>query len=191
MNSTATKSGSGATIAIIIIIVVCILLGQKPGSIPTSSLSQGVPPLMGKPTISVSFIEDQFRQVHSPALGTGQALYDDGVAVGVNPAYALGFFMSESTDATKGVAAEDLSLGNIRCEPQYACNNGYARYPSWDAGYKDWYRLIKSYVQQRGLTTLKDIIHVYAPAADHNDEANYVAGLESMVATWSAKAVQQ
>ena len=43
--------------------------------------------------------------------------YDLGVHYGIDPAYALGFFVVESACGTRGVARTTHSLGNIRCTP--------------------------------------------------------------------------
>ena len=64
---------------------------------------------------------------------------------------------------------------------------GYASYSSWEAGFQAWYELIRNYyIAQRGLTTVDTIIPTYAPTADHNDEAAYIASLKHAIDTWHA-----
>ena len=146
--------------------------------------------VLGKPTLAASFVNRVFSAYHSPAVGTGQALYDLSVRYGVDDAYALAFFMHESTFATTGVARATRSLGNIRCTPGYQCIEGYRAYATWQAGYEDWYQLIKDgYVSGQvssrcPCVTVEQIIPVYAPQADGNDEKAYIAAVHSAVAAW-------
>src|SRR5256885_9192932 len=50
-------------------------------------------------------------------------LFRSGLKYGLDPAYALDFFMHESTFGTAGVARVTLSLSNMRCVPEYPCHN--------------------------------------------------------------------
>src|SRR5579859_213442 len=105
--------------------------------------SPGSASLLGKPTLSASFVDQVLARAHSPAMGTGQALFDLSEQYGIDDAYALAFFMHESSFGTAGVARVTLSLGNIRCSLGYRCIGGYRAYDTWQAGYKDWYALLK------------------------------------------------
>ena len=146
--------------------------------------------VLGKPSISVDFINQVLAAYHSPAAGKGQALYDLGVQYGIDPAFALAFFMHESSFGTRGEATESLSLGNLRCIPNFRCQDNYAWFDSWKDGFKAWYQLIRNlYVAQWGLSTVDQIIPRYAPAADHNDEAAYIAAIKRAVDTWHANVI--
>ncbi|MDQ3929129.1 MAG: glucosaminidase domain-containing protein, partial [Chloroflexota bacterium] len=135
--------------------------------------------VMGAPTISVEQIEKVLRQYGSPVAGLGQTLYDLGIKYGINPAYALAFFVHESGCGTKGVARFSKSLGNIRWTEGYTSYEGYRSYPSWEAGMEDWYLLIKDlYINGWGLRTVDAIVPVYAPAADRNDPVGYIASVK-------------
>ena len=143
--------------------------------------------VMSKPTISASAINRILWMHHSPAAGTGQALYASGVAYGIDPVYALAFFHHESGYGTTGVARFTHSLGNIKCSAGYRCLEGFRAYLSWQAGYLDWYRLIRdTYVIRWGLTTPATILPVYAPADDHNDVQAYIDAVASDVSRWRA-----
>jgi hypothetical protein len=147
--------------------------------------------VLGKPTITVDFINKVLATYHSPAAGKGQALYDYGVQYGIDPVYALAFFMHESTFGTQGVARETKSLGNIRCIPTRPCTspdgNGFAIMYSWEDGFLQWYKLIRNlYVAQWGLVTVEQIIPKYAPPSDHNDDKAYIQAVEHAVDTWRA-----
>lgn len=144
------------------------------------------------PTVSAAYIDRVLCGAQSPACHTGQALYDLGVQYNIDPAFALAFFLHESSYGTQGEASMTLSLGNLRCYVGATCvdqdRGGYAAYTSWEAGYQAWYELIRTYyIAQRGLTTVDTIIPVYAPTADHNDEAAYIASVEHSVAIYRAE----
>lgn len=141
--------------------------------------------VVGKPTISVQLINEVLDRNHSPARGKGQALYDYGVRYNIDPAYALAFFMHESSFGTAGVAKVTHSLGNIRSSAGYPDYHGYRLYSTWEAGFEDWYKLIsQQYVGTWGLYTVDQIIPVYAPAADNNDEAAYIQSIKNAVDAW-------
>ncbi len=152
--------------------------------------------VLGKPTVTADFINKVLAAYHSPAAGKGQALYDLGVQYGIDPAFALAFFMHESSFGTAGEARSTLALGNLRCIPNRPCINTdgtacqqgqscYAQFYSWEDGFKGWYELIRNlYVARWGLVTVDQIIPVYAPAADHNDEQGYINSLKRELDTW-------
>ncbi len=147
--------------------------------------------VLGKPTISAAFINQVLASYNSPAAGKGQALYDLGVKYGIDPAFALAFFQHESTFGTAGEARTTMSLGNLRCIPNRPCvdqdRGGYAQMKSWEDGFEIWYQLIRNYyVATRGLVTVDQIIPVYAPTADNNNEQGYISALKHSIDTWHA-----
>lgn len=147
--------------------------------------------VLGQPSISVNFMNQVLAAYHSPAIGKGQELYDLGIQYGIDPAFALAFFMHESSFGTKGEAANSLSLGNLRCIPNFRCQDNFAWFNSWEDGFKAWYALIRNlYVAQWGFTTVDQIIPKYAPAADHNNEHAYTAAIKHAVDTWHASVIQ-
>lgn len=149
--------------------------------------STGPYSVLGAPSMNVDAINRVLAAYNSPAAGKGQALYDMGKQYGIDPAFALAFFMHESSFGTKGEARTSLSLGNLRCIPNVECRDGYAWFPSWEAGFKAWYELIRNlYVAQWGRTTIEQIIPKYAPSSDNNDEAAYIASLKHELDTWHA-----
>ncbi|HET8852808.1 MAG TPA: glucosaminidase domain-containing protein [Ktedonobacteraceae bacterium] len=147
--------------------------------------------VVGKPSISAEFINRVLALYDSPATGKGQALYDDGVEYGIDPVYALAFFMHESRFGTTGVATVTHSLGNIRATTGYAQYDGYRMYRTWEEGFADWFRLIaKLYVAQWGLSTVDQIVPVYAPGSDNNDVAAYIAAVKKAVDAWRSGSVE-
>lgn len=141
--------------------------------------------VLGAPTVSATFINSVLAAYGSPAAGTGQALFNDGVSSGIDPVYALAFFLHESSFGTAGVARYTHSLGNLRCIPGPACYDGFASFPTWEAGYAAWYGLIRNvYVDTWHLTTIEQIIPTYAPSGDNNNVSGYIAAVEGAVNSW-------
>jgi hypothetical protein len=144
--------------------------------------------VIGPPSLSVGQIEAVLRQYGSPAVGKGQHLYDLGIRYSIDPAYALAFFVHESACGTKGVARFTQSLGNIRWTEGFESYEGYRKYPSWEAGMEDWYKLITElYIGGWNLRTVDQIIPVYAPSGDNNHPPTYIASVKAMVDSWRGK----
>ena len=58
-------------------------------------------------------------------------------------------------------------------------------YKTWEEGFADWYLLISDqYVRKWNLTTVDQIVPVYAPSSDNNDVQAYIASVERAVDTW-------
>lgn len=149
---------------------------------PTALTSFSV---LSQPRLSPTFINQVLTSYGSPAAGTGQTLYDLGRQYGINSDFALAFFGHESTFGRSGEARESLSLGNLRCIPNFECRDGYAWFPDWVSGYRAWYALIRDlYVNTWGLTTIEQIIPRYAPPADENDDSAYITDLKLFLTTW-------
>ena len=108
----------------------------------------------------------------------------------IDPVYALAFFMQESSFGTQGVATVTHSLGNIRAnsgDPQY---HGYRMYSTWEVGFEDWYRLMAhQYIEQWKLTTVDQIVPIYAPGSDNNDVTAYIQNVKNAVDVWHSGAV--
>jgi hypothetical protein len=144
--------------------------------------------VMAPPSVSAALIDQVLAQYSSPAAGQGTVFYDLGVQYGIDPAYALAFFIHESSAGTKGVARFTNSIGNIRTTAGYRDYEGYRAYDTWAAGIEDWYKLIKDlYVEGWGKRTVAQIIPTYAPAADRNDPASYIANVTGLVDSWQQK----
>jgi hypothetical protein len=161
----------------------------------TIPVPAGAYSVQGPPTISADFINKVLASYGSPAAGKGQKLYDLGVKYGIDPAFALAFFMHESTFGTRGEAATTMSLGNLRCIPNRPCvdqdRGGYAQMNSWEDGFEIWYQLIRNlYIPAWGATTIEKIIPHYAPSSDNNNELEYIASLKASINSWRAGIVR-
>jgi hypothetical protein len=189
----------GVVAALLLLAVVVLLAGCSPSDV-SSGGPAGSSEVLGRPSVAVGFIEQVLAHSHSPALGKGQALYDLGVEYGIDPVFALAFFGHESTFGTAGEARRTLSLGNLRCIAGAACvdqaRGGYAAFPTWEAGFAAWYKLILHGYVQGGVSshcpcrTVEQIIPVYAPSRDHNNEDAYIQYVRAAVTAWRSGRLQ-
>lgn len=137
------------------------------------------------PSVDAATIRSILQQYNSPAVGAADAMYTLGMEYGIDPAFCLAFFINESTAGTAGVARTTKSVGNIRTTAGYADYQGYRKYESWEQGIEDWYRLIRDlYIADWGLTTVDQIIPVYAPTSDGNSPNHYIATVKKLVTSW-------
>ncbi|MGI8588909.1 MAG: glucosaminidase domain-containing protein [Chloroflexia bacterium] len=144
--------------------------------------------LSAPPSISAATIDSVLASYSSPAAGSGATFYDLGLKYGIDPAYALAFYIHESSAGTKGVARFTHGIGNIRTTPGYADYEGYRSYASYADGIEDWFKLIKElYIGGWGLATPDAIIPRYAPWGDNNNPSVYAASVKSLVDSWQTK----
>ena len=148
-----------------------------------AALGEG--PVVGPPSLTVGKIRAILRAYDSPVVPEAAAFHDLGLQYGIDPAYALAFFVVESHAGTRGIARETRSIGNIRARVGEPEHEGYRLYASWREGIEDWYRLIAEvYVGEWGLTTIDAIAPVYAPSWDNNDPDAYARAIKTLVARW-------
>lgn len=139
------------------------------------------------PSVDAATIRAVLQKYNSPAVGAADAMYTLGIEYGIDPAFCLAFFINESTAGTAGVARTTKSVGNIRTTPGYVDYQGYRKYDSWEQGIEDWYRLIRDlYIADWGLTTVDQIIPVYAPSSDGNNPDHYINTVKKLVTSWRA-----
>lgn len=157
---------------------------DRPALAPPTADHQVVAP----PSVSAALIDQVLAEWNSPAAGQGALFYDLGVRYGIDPAYALGFYIHESGCGTLGVARFTMSIGNIRTTPGYRDYQGYRAYDSWEASIADWYKLIKElYVESWGKRTVAQIVPTYAPYGDNNDPPSYIANVQNLVDSWQQR----
>lgn len=147
--------------------------------------------VVGPPTVSAALIDQVLAANHSPAQGNGKAFFAYGVQYGIDPVFALAFFQHESSFGTRGVATHTLGIGNVECvsgtPPQlrYTTSRGcYQMYASWTDSIQAWYKLIRTGYVDKGHTTIEQIIPIYAPPSDGNNDAQYISEVEKSVTTW-------
>jgi hypothetical protein len=173
-------------VCVVLLLIMCesvLFLSSCSGVAGSSSTFS----LVGSPSVTASFIDRVLVDHHSPAQGLGHVFYDLGVQYGIDPVFPLGFFHVESNYGLAGEAVQSLSIGNMRCLPDYLCRDGYAWFPSWSEGIKAWYKLIAGplYVGS-GLTTLQAVLARYAPSSDSNNDSVYVQSVVQLVTAWRA-----
>jgi hypothetical protein len=64
---------------------------------PGAQALLGEDSVLGSPSIPADLIDRVLSAYGSPAVGTGQSLYDGGVQYGIDPVWALAFFMHEDS----------------------------------------------------------------------------------------------
>lgn len=160
------------------------------GPIDRTAIPKPVPGdlnIKGPPSANPEQIQTFLEKMGSPAAkeaGFSQALYTACTDRGIDPAVAVGFFLQESTCGRYGRGHDNHSMGNIKgVSPESHQSDGtFRHYNTWAEGARDWARLIdENYVQKRGLNTLSQVISVYAPGSDHNNERGYVATVKGVV----------
>ncbi len=167
----------------------------------SGSLAGARPPgdyeLKAPPSISAQHIDRILAEYGSPATGTGQIWYELGRRYGIDPAFAVAFFIHESGAGTspawaglKPDGSTTHNVGNIICAGYSRCYGRFRDYGSWQEGIEDWYRLIDvEYLQGRGHRTVADIIPVYAPSIE-NDVQNYINVVHRLVDEWRSREVR-
>ncbi len=147
--------------------------------------------LLGASTITAEQVDAVLAEYGSPAAGTGAIWIEMGQQYNINAAYALAFFIHESSAGTnpgwagiKPDGATTHNIGNIICAGYATCFGRFRDYAGWREGIQDWYRLIADeYVEWRGVHTVEQIIPIYAPSFENNVPA-YVNAVATLVNSW-------
>ncbi len=147
--------------------------------------------VLGASSLTSAQIDAILQSYGSPAAGTGQAWIDAGQRYGIDAAYAVAFFIHESTAGTaegwagwKPDGSSTHNVGNIICAGYPTCFNRFRDYADWETGIADWYKLIAvEYVEGRGAHTVEQIIPIYAPSFENNVPM-YVQTVNNLVYTW-------
>ncbi|MFP4437486.1 MAG: hypothetical protein ACLFVO_09585 [Chloroflexaceae bacterium] len=157
-------------------------------TVTPTALDLGLPPpeewtdVRGKPSLSAEKVDAILVSYGSPATGSGPAWVTHSERYGIDNAVALAFFIHESSAGTnprwsgiKPDGSTTRNVGNIECAGYHRCFGRWRDYETWDEGIEDWYRLIAfGYIQRRGVTTVEEIIPIYAPVFE-NDVELYIA----------------
>jgi hypothetical protein len=154
--------------------------------------------VVGLPSISPDLVDAVLTKYGSPAAGTGNTWIELGQHYGIDPAYALAFFIHESSAGTnpgwaglKPGGGSTHNVGNIICAGYPTCFGRFRDYNDWNAGIEDWYKLIsQEYIAGRGAQTVEQIIPIYAPASDNNNVSNYIQSVVNQVEGWRQGVIQ-
>jgi hypothetical protein len=178
-------------------VVNTILGGEGPASVfSTVNVPAGEHSVVGQPSIDAATIDTILSKYGSPAAGTGSVWVEFGQQYGIDPAYAVAFFIHESSAGSnpgwagnKPDGSTTHNVGNIICAGYPTCYNRFRDYASWDEGIADWYRLISDeYVSGRGAASVEQIIPIYAPSFE-NDVDTYVQTVVMLVDGWRRQGV--
>jgi hypothetical protein len=181
---------------LLILLVLAVLVwrsvpsGSPVGAEPAAPGSQSLSEIRGRSSLSAAFIDQVLAAAHSPVAGQGQAVYQASIKAGIDDAFVLAFFGHESTFGTAGAAVQTHSWGNLICTPGYpSCIGRYRSYRSFLDGLDDFLTLLTREYFPHGLTTVEQIIPVYAPSSE-NDVAGYIQAVESFVSAWRSGRVE-
>jgi hypothetical protein len=155
----------------------------------SSSSSTGTS-ILGRPSLSASFLENVLTLAHSPAQGTGQTFYTESLRTGIDDAYPFAFFQHESSLGRAGAAVATRNPGNIICANVPPCLGNFRLYPTWAAGVQALYQLLVQEYLPAHRSTLETIVPVYAPTSDGNAPLAYIAAVKSSVVLWRQEASQ-
>jgi hypothetical protein len=164
-----------------------------PVAYPQLPAPAGENSVIGPPTISAEVVDAILAEYGSPATGTGAVWVELGRRYQIDPAFAVAFFIHESSAGTNpgwaGIKPDGTTthnVGNIICAGYPTCFNRFRDYPNWETGIEDWYKLISvEYINGRGAHTVEQIIPIYAPSFENNVPA-YVDAVNTLVRTWRA-----
>lgn len=164
---------------------------RGPIPIPATTRMPGDYTLRGAQSLSADQVDAILAARGSPAQGTGHLWIQSGQNHNIDAAFAIAFFIHESSAGTnpnwagqKGDGTTTHNVGNIICAGYPTCYGRFRDYPSWEAGIEDWFRLINyEYIQGRNTQTVAEIIPIYAPAFE-NDVQGYINHVQNLVDEW-------
>lgn len=167
------------------------LLGLVP--LPPSPTPRPRPPapdvIARSPSISVVEIQRVLARVGSPILPYAGDVYAYGIQYGIDPVFALGFWMKESQEASDGsVAATYHNPGyteGLATDPR--CGR-WACWPTWPQGIAGWFHYMRVFfVNERGIKTVEGILPIYAPSSDGNNTSGYITFVLHWASVWRAE----
>lgn len=166
------------------------LLGLVPAPPPPTPVPARPPDddIARGPSISVVEIARVLQSVNSPILPYSGDVYAYGIQYGIDPAFALAFWMKESREASDGsVAATYHNPGyteGLTNDPR--CGR-WACWPTWPEGIAGWFHYMRVFFVDRGIRTVEAILPIYAPSSDGNNTYGYITFVLQHVAAWRAE----
>ncbi|MBA3947096.1 MAG: glucosaminidase domain-containing protein [Herpetosiphonaceae bacterium] len=120
-------------------------------------------------------------------------IYQLGAQATIDPAFALAIWDHESQFGTTGAAVANHNMGNLICDaalhpPATGCNGRWAVYAAWPDAISDWYGYINRRYISKGLTTVEQILYVYAPPSENNTQG-YITTVETLMRQWGSGVV--
>lgn len=155
--------------------------------------------LAAPPSVSVRGIWRALWAAGSPLANDGprrghktyaEYLWDRGKALGIDPAVVMAIFRQESGYGTQGMATLTHDLGNSRpgIGQQEVCGGDgcYGYDATWFDGIDAIYALLRRYITQ-GYSSIDQIIAVWAPPSDGNDDIAYLYGVYQTMQALNAR----
>jgi hypothetical protein len=134
--------------------------------------------VVGPPTVPGYYVDEIFRRVGSPMVGTGPAVEAASRKYNIDDAFALAVFWTETNDGAAGVGLADNNPGSVRGSTGYpSAYDGYTIYPSFTAAVNYWFYMLKRVYIDRGLTSVYAIAHPYVGTSTSNLWADKVVAL--------------
>jgi hypothetical protein len=153
--------------------------------VPASPDLGDVLPVSGMPSLPASVIDGILAAYGSPLQGHGSDIVSLSVQYHIDDAVALAFFVMESRAGTQGEAVLTHSFGNLRPMPNQPSLDGYRYYKTWLDGATEWFQVMRTlYMNQMKLSSVEDIIPIYAPSVDNNEPDIMTAGIRQLVSCW-------
>lgn len=142
--------------------------------------------ILSAPRIGLGVFTKTLVDAHSPINAT--AAWGSCLSAGVDPALALAQWLHESRYGTLGVAVTHRNPGNLRQSPGVPQINGFAQFPTWQAGVQGYVNLIAGplYGKSVAYRTARTMPFRYAPSADHNNPTAYGQALVTSMEGWIA-----
>ncbi len=166
------------------------LLGLVPAP-PSPTPVPANPPdnlLARSPSISIVEVGRVLERVGSPILPYAGDVYAYGLQYGIDPVFALAFWMKESGIASDGSAAATYHnpgwTQGLATDPH--CGR-WACWPTWPEGIAGWFRYMRVFFIDRGIDTVEAILPIYAPSSDGNNTSGYITFVLHWVAVWRAE----
>lgn len=110
-------------------------------------------------------------------------------AAGPWPSLALAMLVVESKCGTAFNRNRPANKNPLNLRPPGGV--GYLAFPRWTEGVRMWYLRLSHPTYKDGVytrtETLAELVHVYAPASDDNDEAAYVATIRELWRSWGVE----
>lgn len=91
-----------------------------------------------------------------------------------------GFLKAESSYATDFAADPPANKNALNLRPRGG--SGFQQFASWADGIREWKaRLTDPSYAYAATVTLSDLVHIYAPSSDNNNESAYVATVQGVI----------
>lgn len=118
--------------------------------------------VVGPPTLPAATVNAIFTRLGSPMVGTGSVVEQTSRQTGIDDAFALAVWWTETNDGAAGVGLADRNPGSVRGSIGYpSAYDGYTIYPSYTDAIIYWFHMLKNRYVANGLNTVYAISHPY------------------------------